>query len=65
MTLKRLGVQMDEELILKIDIYAKEMHISRTAALSVIVSQHLQQLETVRSFKVITDEMEKQKLLGL
>lgn len=40
--LKKVQMNLEEELIAQIDKYAKSLHISRTAAVSVLVSRALQ-----------------------
>lgn len=40
--LKKVQMNLEEELIMQIDEYAKALHISRTAAVSVLVSRALQ-----------------------
>lgn len=61
MSLKRVGFQLEEELIKKIDDYAKGMHVNRTAGLSIIVSQFFLQQETLNTLKIISEQMEKQR----
>ena len=52
----------DEELLDRIDAYAKRMNVNRTAAISFIVNQYFQSVDTVntldRALKII-DEKEK------
>lgn len=40
--LKKVQMNLEDELIAQIDEYAKALHISRTAAVSVLVSRALQ-----------------------
>lgn len=40
--LKKVQMNLEEDLIMQIDEYAKALHISRTAAVSVLVSRALQ-----------------------
>lgn len=59
--LRRVGFQLEPELVEKVDQYAAVMHINRTAAVSIIISQYLQQQDIAKSLVTITREMEKQR----
>lgn len=47
MALKRISVMIDESLLSELDEYAKSLHISRSASLSVIVSEWLRQKQSL------------------
>lgn len=61
MALKKLAVNVDETLIEKIDIYANSLHINRTAAVSVLLSQALETKEGLDVFKKLLEVAENQK----
>ncbi len=61
MALKRLNLNLDEDLISKIDVYAEELHINRSACISVILSQFLSNKETVTTMGKMIDIYEKEK----
>lgn len=61
MALKKLAVNVDETLIEKIDIYANSLHINRTAAVSVLLSQALETKEGLDVFKKLLEFAENQK----
>lgn len=58
MSVKRVGLQLDEELIAKIDTYAGKLHVNRTAAISMMLSQYIMGLELQKSLSILTDEKE-------
>lgn len=42
MALKRLNINLTEEVVEKVDLYAKKIGVSRTAAISFLIVQGLQ-----------------------
>lgn len=56
MLVKRIGLQLDEELIAKIDAYAGKLHVNRTAAISMMLSQYIMGIELQKSLSVLTEE---------
>lgn len=63
MALKRVNLNMDEELLLQLDDYANKMHISRSSALAVLLSQLFQGQQTMDTMntllKAYNDEKQK------
>ncbi len=63
MSLKRVNLNMDEELLLQLDDYANKMHISRSSALAVLLSQLFQGQQTMDTMntllKAYNDEKQK------
>ena len=59
MAVKRITLNLDEMLVQQIDEYAEKLHINRTAAISVLVSQSL---ETKQGIDVLAALIENQKL---
>lgn len=60
MALRKLIVNMDEDLIAKIDEYAAKLHINRTAAFSVIASQFIDQQNTMNAMQQLIEMTQKQ-----
>ncbi len=58
MSLKKLAVNVDESLIDKIDLYAKSMHINRTSAVAVLLTQALDVKENMETFKKMVEVYE-------
>lgn len=50
MALKRVVMNLDENLVKKVDAYAEKLHINRTAAVSVLLSQACEQTEFLSRF---------------
>lgn len=59
MALKKVVVNMEEELLKKIDDYSFKLHISRTATISVICSMYLDGLNAMASMSQFSDEIKK------
>lgn len=62
MALKKLAVNVKPELIDKIDAYADKLNITRTAAVSVLISQALDfdaSFEMLTELKKLSDKIEK------
>lgn len=55
MALKRINMNLTEDLLEKIDAYADVMGINRSAAISVLVSTQLQQQEALGTMKSLVD----------
>lgn len=47
MATKKYTINYDEDLIKKVDAYAEQLHINRTAAMSVLLSQGLVQVNAL------------------
>lgn len=60
--LKRLNINISEELCNKIDAYALSMGINRTSAISVLLSTQIQQQETLGTLKGFIDFVEEEKM---
>lgn len=58
MSLKKLAVNVDEILIEKINMYAKSMHINRTSAVAVLLTQALDVKENMETFKKMVEVYE-------
>lgn len=59
-------MRFKEDFLERIDAYASQMNISRTAAITVIVNNHLQGLEvmkTMQDMKEIYDNERKEKVV--
>ena len=49
MALRRVNMNIDEELLTQLDDYASKMHISRSSALSVLLSQMFQSQKAMQT----------------
>lgn len=47
MALKKLILNLDEALIAKLDVYAKEHHVNRTAAVAFLLGSALEQRQAI------------------
>lgn len=47
MALKRINLNLDENLLVELDNYAQSLHVSRSSALSVILSQWFMQQKSM------------------
>lgn len=61
MALKRVNMNLSEDLIEKIDSYAEIMGITRSAAISVLVSTQLQQQEALGTMKSLVEFVDKEQ----
>lgn len=65
MALKRIVMNLDEDLVKKIDSYAEKLHINRTAAASVLLSSAAETQEFMTHFPELMEayrtEDERQK----
>ena len=63
MALKRINLNLDEELLSQLDDYANQMHITRSAAISVLLSQLFQGQKTMKTMgdlvSIYNDEKKK------
>jgi metal-responsive CopG/Arc/MetJ family transcriptional regulator len=57
--MKRISMNFNEELLAKIDKYAKDMNITRTSAVAVICNMYFQGLETKDTLKSAIEAIEK------
>lgn len=49
MALKRINLNLDEELLKQLDDYAEKMHVNRSSALSFLLSQKFQSDKMIES----------------
>lgn len=63
--MKRININLSEELCHKIDKYASNMGINRTSAISVLLSTQIQQQETLGTLKGFMDLVEEEKVKQL
>ena len=49
MGIKRLNLNLDEELVRQLDDYASKMHISRTSALSILLWQFFKNQKSIQT----------------
>lgn len=49
MALKRINLNLDEDLLFQLDGYANQMHVTRSAAISVLLSQFFQGQKTIQT----------------
>jgi metal-responsive CopG/Arc/MetJ family transcriptional regulator len=65
MALRRIVMNLDEDLVKRIDSYAERLHINRTAAASVLLSSAAETQEFLTHFpelmKAYQEEQEKQE----
>lgn len=61
MALKRVNMNLSEDLIEKIDAYAEIMGINRSSAISVLVSTQLQQQEALGTMKSLVEFVDKEQ----
>lgn len=60
MAFTRLNMNVDSELIARLDSYAEQLHINRTAALSVVLSTFFQQQDAMKVLGRLTDIYDKE-----
>lgn len=53
MALKKLILNLDEALIAKLDVYAKEHHVNRTAAVAFLLGNALEQRQALNTLDEI------------
>lgn len=53
MALKKLILNLDEALIAKLDVYAKEHHVNRTAAVAFLLGNALEQRQAINTLDEI------------
>ena len=53
MALKKLILNLDESLIAKLDVYAKEHHVNRTAAVAFLLGNALEQRQALNTLDEI------------
>lgn len=53
MALKKLILNLDEALIAKLDVYAKEHHVNRTAAVAILLGSALEQRQALNTLDEI------------
>lgn len=61
MALTRLHMNLDTELLARLDSYAEQLHINRSAAMAVILSTYFQQQDTMAMLGKLTDIYGKEK----
>lgn len=52
---KRINLYVDEALVAKLEAYADELHISRSAAISVVLAQFFKGQEQMGTLAVLAD----------
>ena len=57
----RLNVNLEDKMMDRIDEYAKEMNITRTAAITVLCSQALDYQQVINSLPRLIDNLEIKK----
>ena len=55
MALKKLSIALDEEIIRKLDAYAKEIGVTRNAAMSFIFHTHFKQEQAMNTLERIKE----------
>lgn len=60
MSVKRINLNLDSDLLAKIDSFAEELHINRTACISVILSQYFTSKETLNTMNKMIDIYDKE-----
>ena len=55
MALKRLNMNIDEELISYLDTYSEQMHVNRSAAVSFILSQFFETKKNMQTVSSLVD----------
>lgn len=61
MAVTRLNMNIDSDLIARLDSYAEQLHINRSAAMSVVLSTFFQQQDTMKMLGKLTDIYDKEK----
>lgn len=68
MALKRLNLNLDEDLIASIDDYASSMHVNRSAAISMLLSQYFLGQKTMATLgdlvEVYKEEQKTKSMIG-
>lgn len=54
----RIAITVEKSLLEKIDNYAKKSGVNRSAAISILVMQQLDQLDTVKTLNRIMDKID-------
>lgn len=61
MALQRINMNLSDDLVKKIDSYAKDMGINRSAAISVLISTQLQQQDALGTIKSLVEIVDKEQ----
>ena len=61
--LKRIIAQLDEKLVEQIEAYAMDMHLSRTAAITVLLTTALKQEKTMNTLNELVNMVNDMKAL--
>lgn len=64
MALKRINLNLDEELLSQLDDYANQMHITRSSAISVLLSQLFQGQKTMQTMGDLVSLYKDEKKKG-
>jgi metal-responsive CopG/Arc/MetJ family transcriptional regulator len=60
--MKRVNINFDEDLLQKIDDYAKKLGVNRSATISMLCSEHLDQKEALNTLQLLSSmELMKDK----
>ena len=62
MALKRINLNLEESLLEQLDEYAEAMHVNRSAALAVILSQHFMERKAVDTMGNLLELVKSGKL---
>ena len=57
----RIIITLSDNLLKNLTDYADEVGITKSAAISVLLSQQFQQMESLKTLKTVTDIMESEK----
>ncbi len=61
MALRRVNMNIDEELLTQLDDYANKLHISRSSALAVLLSQLFQSQKTMETMNNLLNAYNEEK----
>lgn len=59
--LTRINLNLSDEIIEKVDKFASDNGISRTSAVSVIITQYFRQDEAMKNISLLTDMLQQKK----
>lgn len=61
MAVRKINLNMDEQLLERIDAYAKYMGVSRTAAISFLCGNQLYQADAIKALSGAVEVLEKEE----
>lgn len=62
MALKRINLNMEEDLLETLDSYAESLHVNRSAALAVVLSQFFMEQKAISAIDRLTELMKSGQL---